>query len=329
MKNSNNDMQIIRKLSKICSIPYRIYFELTRFRNQRHRYDFPSENNGWMKYGDIPVWGNKDMGTMFDPFVYIEGEKFMMVVSARKQNKIILLESLDGKNWEQKQVLINGEKGKWDEVVNRGCLLQIKNRYYLWYTGLAKGKASIGLATSDDGIHFIRFSEQPVLTTHLPYEGLSAMNPCVLWDEEMQIFRMWYSAGETYEPDVICYAESRDGIKWKKHNQHILTKYSQHEWEQYKVGGCHVVHQKNGTFLIYYIGYQNVDVARICIAHSNDGINWERDENNLLIAPSKGAWDADATYKPTVVEKDGTLYMWYNGRKAHEEYIGLAKKQTK
>lgn len=141
-------------------------------------------------------------------------------------------------------------------------------------------------------------------------------------------FKMWYSAGETYEPDIICYAESKDGVLWKKHFHPVLAKYPQHEWEKYKVGGCQVIQLQDGSFKIYYIGYQNLDVARICMANSTDGIKWERNDENLLISPSKNAWDADAVYKPTIVEKDNVLFMWYNGRNAHEEYIGLAIKKN-
>lgn len=316
-------MHILRKIYRI---PYRISFEIIRYFNQRHRYDFPPENNGWKKHAKGPVWGSREIGTMFDPYVYREDGIFKMIVSARKDNQIIGIQSSDGINWQYKQVLLEGISGRWDDMVNRGCLLYIHKKYYLWYTGQAKGKSSIGLAISDNGVDFTRVSEKPVLSISLKHEGQSVMNPCVILDEKENIFKMWYSAGEDYEPDVICYAESMDGIQWTKYHKPVLTKYPQHKWEQYKIGGCQVVKQDDGSFIIYYIGYQNVDVARICVAHSTDGIIWERDDENLLIAPSKDSWDSDATYKPAVLEKNGKLYMWYNGRRKHEEYIGLAIK---
>ena len=36
------------------------------------------------------------------------------------------------------------------------------------------------------------------------------MNPFVMYEDGK--FKMWYAAGETYEPNVICYAESDDGV---------------------------------------------------------------------------------------------------------------------
>lgn len=154
------------------------------------------------------------------------------------------------------------------------------------------------------------------------------MNPCVLWNEDRKIFQMWYAAGENYEPDALFYAESENGEHWTKHEQPVLSKDETHEWEKYKVGGCDVKRQKDGTYITYYIGYQNLDVTRICYAVSDDGVHWERPNHNICISPSQDSWDSDATYKPAVVEKDGTLYMWYNGRKGVEEYIGLATKKN-
>jgi hypothetical protein len=77
---------------------------------------------------------------------------------------------------------------------------------------------------------------------------------------------------------------------------------------------------------MFYIGYEDIDTARICGAWSPDGIyNWERFSSNPLVSPSEGAWDADACYKPTVVfdAANNRWLLWYNGRNNAPEYIGL------
>lgn len=318
-------MGLFRKLRRI---PVRIHFEISRALNQRHRYDFPPENNGWEKVGTKPVFGDLTTGTMFDPFVYVEGEKFIMVLSERTTGSLVRIESYDGENWSDKTTILTGIPNTWESAVNRASLVHKGNKWHLWYTGRDGRVSKIGYATSDDGIHFIRQSKFPVLYPETEQEGESVMNPHVIWNSKKDCYQMWYAAGETYEPDIICYAESKDGVLWKKHFHPVLAKYPQHEWEKYKVGGCQVIQLQDGTFKIYYIGYQNLDVARICMANSTDGIKWERNDENLLISPSKNAWDADAVYKPTIVEKDNVLFMWYNGRNAHEEYIGLAIKKN-
>lgn len=320
---------ITRVIKKILKFPYYRYRKyIARPLNQRHRYDFLAENNGWEKYGDKAVFGNSETGTMFDPYVFFENDKFHMVASSRKTKSLLLVDSRDGIFWENTRVLLNGRAGAWDDNVNRGCLLICNGIHYLWYTGQINGVACIGLATSPDDQNFSRVGSAPVLKADLPIEGVSVMNPCVLWDESESVFKMWYSAGETYEPDVLCYAESKDGISWKKSNCPVLLKNKEHEWEKYKVGGCCVLKNENSLYEMYYIGYQNLDVARICVAHSTDGKSWTRDDDNLLLSPSANSWDSDAVYKPSVIKLKGKSYLWYNGRRAHEEYIGLAVKRA-
>ena len=313
-------------IKRIVNMPYRLMFEIKRFLNQRHRYDFPSENNGWKKVGKKPVYGDESTGTIFDPYVYLEGDTFIMIASERKSGSLIRVESKDGETWGNRQVVLEGVKDSWEEIVNRGCLIEVNGYWHLWYTGQKDGVSSIGYAKGQSLQSLKRVQQTPVLQTSEIFEGVSAMNPCVIWNDKKHLFQMWYAAGEDYEPDVICYAESLDGIVWIKHSEPVLSALLKHEWESAKVGGCDVkITMGGGEYEMYYIGYQNIDVARICRATSDDGIHWRRNDNNLVIAPTKGGWDADATYKPTLLTVNGVKYLWYNGRKGDREYIGLTK----
>ena len=300
--------------------------------NQLHSYDYPSESNGWHKFGVLPVYGNQSTGPIFDPFVWFEDSSFLMCASERKSGSLITLESKDEYKWLKKSVMLKPVKNTWEDIVNRGCVVKTDSTYLLYYTGQKNldmgGQSSIGVAVSNDGIHYKRILKCPVLVPQNKIEKQSVMNPCVLYDKKNKIFKMWYAAGETYEPDVICYAESKNGFKWIKYQQPVLTSYKANEWEQFKVGGCQVLTTPYG-YEMYYIGYQNIDVARVCYATSNNGINWNRTSNNLLLSPTRNRWDADATYKPTVIKKDKTFFLYYNGRKGSEEYIGLAVKKAK
>lgn len=320
------------------SLRYRVTLAIfgdDRERNQKHCYDFPSENNGWEKYGKEPVF-RYGTNHVFDPFVYMEDNKFVMCVSDYDPGTILLTQSRDGINWDDPQTILEGVSGTWEEIVNRGTIVKKDGLYYMWYTGqkvdYMEGRwkiitnSAIGFATSKDGIHYDRVQRTPVLYATEKYEGTSLMNPCVIWNNQKQIFQMWYSGGEAYEPDVICYAESKDGITWIKHSNPVLAKFSEHEWEKAKVGGCNVVLQDDGTYSMYYIGYQNLDVARICMATSSDGIHWIRPKNNLVLGPTRNSWDADATYKPSFIHTNDAEYLWYNGRRDIDELIGLAKR---
>ena len=76
---------------------------------------------------------------------------------------------------------------------------------------------------------------------------------------------------------------------------------------------------------MFYIGFEDIHTARICMARSKDGItNWERYSKNPIIEPTPGAWDGDATYKPYALFDGKKWMLWYNGRIKHLERIGVA-----
>lgn len=296
-----------------------------RFWNSNCLYLYPPEQGGWKKQGALELESSDE--SVFDPYVLIE-DSIKLYYSNRKTNTIDLIESLDGSRWSKPVPVFRGEKSEeWDAYVNRACVILHNNQYKMWYTGQFNGKSYIGYAVSNDGRGFIRKVKDPVLIPELAYEKNSVMNPCVLWNEKLHLFQMWYAAGDTYEPDNICYATSIDGIVWNKALDHnpVLTK-SENIYDKCKVGGCDV-HIVNGKYIMYYIGYQNVDVARICIAKSVDGLSWKRVDNNPVLSPSKNGWDCDAVYKPCVAYYKGKKYMWYNGRKKNIEKLGLAIKK--
>lgn len=301
-----------------------------RLINQRHINDYAPEQGGWMKQPG-PVLGNKQTGTLFDPFVRYENGRYQLYISDRRHGSIVMTESENGVNWGSFCTIIMGEPGNdWEEIVNRPAVASHNGISYLWYTGQAENSSRIGLATSKDGIHYQKYANNPILVPEFDYEKESVMNPCVLWDEEEQIFKMWYAAGETYEPDVICYAVSSDGIQWSKCNKNPILKASESIYDKYKVGGCDVHRMADGNYLMFYIGYQNLDVARICMAFSKDGItDWERSKDNPILSPSKNGWDGHAVYKPAACQVDGKWHLWYNGRKNTDEYIGLAIHEEK
>lgn len=309
----------------------RIKLKLRRMKNAGVLYIYPECKGGWEKRSDI-VLGNKQTGSMFDPYVIPEQEHFKLFVSNRKEGSILLVKSTDGICWDTGITLLKGiENSGWEKEVNRVSVLKKEGIWFMWYTGQTKETSSIGLATSNDGIHYKRHSKNPVMVAEYSYEKKSVMNPCVLWDEEEKSFKMWYSAGEKCEPDVICYAISKDGVHWEKYGKNPIFTASDNEYDIAKVGGCDVIKMGRERYCMFYIGYQNIDNARICLAISKDGIHdWKRYKNNPIISPSKGSWDCHAVYKPAACysEKMNQWLIWYNGRKGYKEYIGLAAKKS-
>ena len=288
---------------------------------------FPETNGGWVKY-PAPVMGDKDLGTCFDVHVLKDEKGYAMHFSWRPTGALAVAHSTDGIHWSEPEITLapNPESG-WEDRLNRDCVLYKDGLYRMWYTGQSSHYSWIGYAVSTDGTHFKRVTDQPVLFPERPFEGESVMNPFVLWDEDIGLYRMWYAAGEAYEPNVLAYATSIDGINWKKWPSNPVFRPDENKvYEQNRVGACQII-KENGWHYIFYIGYEDIDTARICVARSKNGIsNWERLPANPIVSPTLGGWDESACYKPYVLwdgENDRWM-LWYNGRKAGAyEYIGL------
>jgi len=279
---------------------------------------------GWVKYDKNPVLGGS-LGTIFDVSVLKEKNGYEMWCSWRPQKSVALSVSSDGFSWSSPEIsLAPNQETNWENDINRPCVIKRKGLYQMWYTGQANGHSRIGYATSKDGKTWKRMSKEPVISPDEPWEKVAVMCPSVIWDEKEKLYKMWYSGGEQYEPDAIGYATSKDGLNWKKYSGNpVFTNNTGNKWEQAKVTACHVIKEKN-EYLMFYIGFRDIDYAQIGIAKSKDGItNWQRHPQNPIISPGKG-WDASAVYKPYVIFDGKRRLLWYNGRNGGVEQIGVA-----
>ena len=284
----------------------------------------------FQKYGNSPVFGNLETGTVFDAYVWKQGEKLRMDFSWRPRCALAVTFSDDGIHWSEPVITLEHSPAAGESHINRNCVIPdpAGNGYLMWFTSQFwdrnGGKSWICIARSEDGIHFERFHNEPVLVPEATFEKDSVMNPFVCYENGK--FRMWYAAGETYEPNVIGYAESVDGIHWEKYAQNpIFTCAPENEYEQNRIGAVQLLPEDDG-YLMFYIGYRDIHTACICAARSKDGITgWTRVPENPLVTPTPGSWDEDSCYKPTVVRDETGLYhLWYNGRRKDFEYIGYA-----
>ena len=280
---------------------------------------------GWKKYSGNPVLGGR-YGTCFDISVLKDGDAYRMWFSWRPKASIALVESKDKFHWSVPNIVLPPDNASsWENDVNRPTVIKQEGIYRMWYTGQSNGHSAIGYATSNDGVTWKRMSEGPVLSPDHPWEKGAVMCPDVLWDGKNRNYKMWYSGGEQYEPDAIGYATSRDGIHWiKRENNPIFKADPKIQWEKDKVTACQVV-KDGGWFLMFYIGFRDVDHAQIGVARSRDGLtNWQRLPANPIVRPTPDEWDADACYKPYAIFDGNEWLLWYNGRRGGSEQIGVS-----
>jgi predicted GH43/DUF377 family glycosyl hydrolase len=281
----------------------------------------PESAAGWKKYGTEPVLG-AGLGTCFDVCLLHERGIYRMWFSWRPKRCIACVESLDGVHWGPPTLALAPVDGTWEQEVNRPIVVHRTDGYHMWYTG-TNGRSMIGYATSRDGRAWERRLHRPALVADRRWENVAVMAPHVLWDERQRTWRMWYSAGEEYEPNAIGYATSTDGLSWAKESGPVLSPDPRFSWESNRLTAAQIV-QHDGWHIAFYIGFRDVDHAQIGLARSRDGIGgWERHPANPIIRPGRG-WDSDACYKPFAL-RDGKVWrLWYNGRRHADEQIGLA-----
>ncbi len=288
--------------------------------------------SGWRRYKGNPVIGN-ELGECFDVFVLSDEKGYRMYFSWRSKKSIAVCFSEDGFEWSKPRIVLTPDESTgWEDDVNRMCILKKDGIYHMWYSGQTAGSlrdntgtSSIGYATSADGIEWKRYGG-PVFTAENEWEQASVMCPHVLYEPEIKLFRMYYSAGGWFEPDAIGYAESRDGINWTRREKPIFWPIYSNLWERERTTACQVL-KYEGWYYMFYIGFEDVHKARVCFARSRNGIDdWERHHNNPIICPGEAdSWDCEAMYKPFLIyeEKNDRWLMWVNGRKAFVEQIGV------
>lgn len=241
----------------------------------------------------------------------------------------------------EKEPLIElGELGTFDDCgVMPSWVITVEGVKYLYYIGWNVRNTipyhnSVGLLISEDqGRSFKRISKGPLWDRGLDDPFFSA-STCVL--RESGIWRMWYLSctewinykGKSEPRYHIKYAESNDGIYWKREGKVAIDYKSDLEGGIVKAS---VV--KDGEMYKMWYSYrlwadyrEAKDASyRIGYAESNDGIEWKRLDDKVGIDASDSGWDAQMLAYPHVFDFRGSRYMLYNGNDFGQSGFGLAK----
>ena len=134
----------------------------------------------------------------------------------------------DGINWEKSpSPILSGNISSEDARINASFILKKDNQYYLYYTysAISNSTYKIGLAISDDGIHFTKYQNNPILKSTETWESLGIGWPSILKDNGN--YKMVYSNASNSFPTGFGTAVSNDGINWTKENNNpFFTVYN-------------------------------------------------------------------------------------------------------
>lgn len=227
-------------------------------------------------------------------------------------------------------ILKIGKFGTFDESgAMLSWLVDHDDRIYLYYIGWNVGttvpfRNSIGLSISyDGGKTFEKYGDGPIMDRSI-YDACFVASPCVLI--ESGLWRMWYLSCIRWVVDAngpkhyyhIKYAESKDGIDWKRKGIVCIDFNSN---DEYAISRPCVL-KEDGMYKMWY-SYRG-ESYRIGYAESKDGLQWERKDEQAGINVSESGWDSEMICYPYVFEHNGEKYMLYNGNGYGKSGIGLA-----
>jgi predicted GH43/DUF377 family glycosyl hydrolase len=227
------------------------------------------------------------------------------------------------------------------------CVHRFGDRWHMYYSGHEgtdlglQSFPGIGLAISDDGVHFKRHSEKPVVTgdqtREFPANRGVAGGGTILEDRRADgriRYRMYYTlATGTKNKDVridqekhcaVCHSD--DGIVWTDHRL-IMSRRRDVGNEDIAVAAPFVIREGARYRMIYCgigtrWGYYSMSEAV-----SDDGYVWERGpgDSNLVLTPdAASAWEAQMVEYPCLIQEPGRLRLFYCGNGYGATGIGMA-----
>ena len=281
----------------------------------------PVPDTAWMRYDGNPVLGPGAPGTwdergVASPFVLAFADTALTMWYTGYDgttHRIGMATSADGVTWTKapgNPVFAPGAPGTWDaEAVESPCVLFDGSVYTLFYGGRGNAGRAIGVATSSDGVHWLRHPE-PVLTpTPVPFwDDGEVYAPWVTSDGAS--FEMWYTGSNGFRQ--IGYAMSEDGLLWTKLFTPVIPAQA---LEAVSFEPCVLV---TGSVLRIWYGARHESPGGgafpgvIDTAQSIDGVDWSS-HRTVLSPGTAGAWDADAVGAPCVLGVGRGQRMWYEG----------------
>ena len=287
----------------------------------------PKSNLKWMAKRTSLPFAEKIKGDLFKIYFYgqnIKNESQIgyFEINLNKPKEVI--------KFTEKPILKLGSLGSFDDSgVMPSWIVNKNNKKYLYYTGWSLGIKVpfyffIGLAISNDGGNsFDRYSKSPILGRNEVDPYLTA-SPCLIVEEN--IWKMWYVSCIKWEminnkPKHyyhIKYAESNDGINWKRNGKVSIDFKSEDEFALARP--CVLL--EDGVYKMWY-SYRGKRY-KIGYAESKNGIDWIRKDELAGITTSEFGWDSEMICYSFVFKNKEKMYMLYCGNNYGDTGIGYA-----
>ncbi|MCF6093318.1 hypothetical protein L1765_04820 [Microaerobacter geothermalis] len=167
----------------------------------------------------------------------------------------------------------------------------------------------IAVAVSNDGILFDDSSDNPILISSFPHEGIEVRGPSVLWNSREQQFEMYYDSRDLHSGRyVINRAISRGGINWNKDIRNPLISFPDKDiWHP-----C--VRFFSDSYWMYVpVGRvkSQSNYGDIWLFTSKDGVAWK--SQGIVICHSLFPWMARTAYRSSFILLEDRIHLFVSG----------------
>lgn len=271
------------------------------------------------------------------PFAeHVAGDIFRIYFSSRDERSrsytgSLLLDLNNPKqilHLDSEPLLSPGNLGAFDDSgVLASWVVPTAESALMYYVGFNLGvtvpfRNAVGVAKRNHSGAWDRLFEGPIVD-RTKLEPHFCASCCVLQDRGL--WRMWYLSctgwnmtdGKPRHKYHIKYAESNDGIEWKRDGV-VAIDFA--DAGEYAISRPSVLAGEVWRMWYSYRG----DAYKIGYAESEDGQHWVRRDQLAGIEPSAEGWDSEMIEYPFVFEHRGREYMFYNGNGYGKTGFGLA-----
>ncbi len=221
--------------------------------------------------------------------------------------------------------------GEFDsDMVDCPWVIRYEGEWLMLYTGFDGVQYRLGLATSDDLIHWQRAGMVMDAGAEGEWDyGSAGGASLIAHDGRWYLFycgfpETGYEAGPG--KTGIARAPTPRGPFAKFHHAAVLLPGDGDAWD---AGGIYkaVVYERDGTFFLFYNAKDKGSpwVEQTGVATSSDLIHWAKYEGNPILRHGpEGAWDSRFASDPMLLEINGVWHMFYYGFDGQHACDGVA-----
>jgi len=265
--------------------------------------------------------GDFDDGRTYTPAVVVRDGRTWLYYSGHDgaTERVGLAVSEDGVHFVKHGVVIpSGASGDFDDGrIYAPAVVVRDGRTWLYYSGHDGATTRVGLAVSEDGVHFVKHGVVIPLGASGDFDDAHIYTPAVV----VRDGRTWlYYTGNDGGSERVGLAVSEDGVHFVKHGV-VIPLGASGDFDDGRTYTPAVVVRDGRTWL-YYSGHDGAKY-RVGLAVSEDGVHFTK-HGVVIPSGASGDFDDGRTYTPAVVVRDGRTWLYYTGNDGGSERVGLA-----